>query len=97
MQHLTNSRHRWLWIVLGLWLTLFQTAVAAHSIEEGIVSHHHGSCLLCHAGHLSGAAPTAAITLHFVAQRVITLSIELLLAPWVVVQRQQQARAPPAS
>ncbi|KFZ37994.1 hypothetical protein HR45_05640 [Shewanella mangrovi] len=95
MQHLKHSRQRWLWMVLGLWLTLFQTTVAAHSIEEGIVAHQHGDCLLCHAGHLTGATAHHIPALHVVASRTLTVSAPLPPVPLLLLARQHHARAPP--
>lgn len=95
MQQLRNSRHRWLWIVLGLWLTLFQATAAAHSLEENIIPHDHSHCLLCHAGHLTGATPTAFPTLHVVAERADIIVIAVPRAPQLTLVRRQLARAPP--
>ncbi|MCH1923600.1 hypothetical protein L9G74_04540 [Shewanella sp. C32] len=95
MQQLRNSRHRWLWIVFGLWLTLFQTSVAAHAVEEGIVPHEHSHCLLCHGGHIVGAAPTPLPSLAVVEQHPITIVAPVPQAPTLLIVRQQLARGPP--
>ncbi|WP_417761537.1 hypothetical protein [Shewanella sp.] len=95
MQQLRNSRHRWLWIVLGLWLTLFQATTAAHSLEESIVPHDHSHCLLCHAGHLTGAAPTEFPSLHLVEVPSTQIVSLVPQAPQLPRIRQRHARAPP--
>ena len=95
MQQLRNSRHRWLWIVLGLWLTLFQATVAAHSLEESLIPHDHSDCLLCHAGHLTGAAPIEFPTLHLVEARATEVAALVPVAPQLPRIRRQQPRAPP--
>lgn len=95
MQQLRNSRYRWLWIVLGLWLTLYQASVAAHVVEEGIVPHKHSHCLLCYSSHIVGAAPTSVSSLAVIEQHPITLLAPVPQAPILLIVRQHLARAPP--
>ncbi len=84
----------WLWLFLGLWLTVFQSVATVHAVKHALSDTEH-QCELCHHANHNAASPTAIPTLFGITIREQRQIVADTRPPKAITLTSWQARAPP--
>ncbi|MDF0533881.1 hypothetical protein KDN34_12680 [Shewanella yunxiaonensis] len=95
LHRLIPHNKKWLWLLLGVWLTVLQSVAVVHSAQHGLV-HEHAHCLLCNFGNHPTTGPMAILPIAATQSLVTNVSEQPYTQPALPWLRTLSARAPPA-
>ncbi|MCL1073756.1 hypothetical protein [Shewanella dokdonensis] len=94
LRRILPQNKKWLWLLLGVWLTVLQSVAVVHSAEHGLV-HEHSHCLLCNFSNHPSSGPTAVLPVAAIQALVIKVAGPLYIQPALPWLRTLSTRAPP--